>query len=190
MSKILGNHSLIIIIKQVHARYAGNGKYYPATICQIQDDKIVVNWIDNDSKYRDVELEHIETLSEKATSNIWIDAVVIGKVERDVENDDDDDDDDDDDTENYKVRVTVTENVKDDNPCVQVVPISEMRHPVPKESYRASDTTSKRYSVLLTSCDSSEISYWKRIVQSCDESSEENIHTRLGFESCKGENTI
>ena len=88
-----------------------------------------MNWIDNDSKYRDVELDHIETLSEKATSNIWIDAVVIGKVERDVENDEDDDDDDN--TENYKVRVTVTENVKD-NPCVQVVPICEMRHPVPK----------------------------------------------------------
>ena len=112
---------------QVHARYAGNGKYYPATISQIQDDKIVVNWIDNDSKYRDVELDHIETLSEKATSNIWIDAVVIEKVDRDVEEEDDDDD-----TENYKVRVTVTENGKDNNPCVQVVPISQMRHPVPK----------------------------------------------------------
>ena len=123
------NTNSLSIIKQVHARYAGNGKYYPATISQIQEDKIVVNWIDNDSKYRDVELDHIETLGEKATSNIWIDAVVIEKVERDVE---DDDDDDDDDTEKYKVRVTVTENVKDDNPCVQVVPISQMRHPVPK----------------------------------------------------------
>ena len=69
---------------------AGNGKFYPATISKIEDDKVFVTWIDNDSKYRDVELDHIQTLSEKASSSVWIDAVVIGKVVVDDENDDDD----------------------------------------------------------------------------------------------------
>ena len=66
-----------------------------------------MTWIDNDSKYRDVELDHIQTLSEKASSSVWIDAVVIGKVVVDDENDDDDGNKTEH-VESYKVRVTVT----------------------------------------------------------------------------------
>ena len=39
----------------------------------------MVNWIDNDSKYRNVQLNHIKTNSEKANSDIWIDAIMMDR---------------------------------------------------------------------------------------------------------------
>jgi hypothetical protein len=98
----------------------------------------MVNWIDNDSKYRNVQLNHIKTNSEKANSDIWIDAIMmdredekerkrkgVGKEKEEKEE------------EMYKVRIVVTKDAEEEeeeekHSITMVTSKSMLRRPVPR----------------------------------------------------------
>jgi len=112
----------------VLAKYRGNGKYYPAKLEEVRDNHsdndATVSWIDNDSKYRDVKLEHIETKSENAKIDVWIDANIVRKEKKVVEEDEKT-------SESYKVNILATLATKS-KPVEMIVPQIRIRRPIPK----------------------------------------------------------
>jgi len=76
----------------VRAKYAGNGKMYPATLVEVRKDSgtCTVKWQDGDAKHREVSANDVVTKYEKSKIDIWKSAVVVGRV---VEGDDGDDED-------------------------------------------------------------------------------------------------